>query len=295
MMGYLFIFLAVLWNVAKGYSSKRVSGTMKTVRVSIVFNTARSFLCCVFALLFVLLKRIPNVFAVTLPEAVICIISGVSMAVFTTVWILALKTDAYMLVSACGSASFIVPCLWGLFFLEESFTPFKLVSFMLILCALYFLLRYNFKLNGKLSKWQIFLLVLIVISQGLTQTTQKLYSVYVPHKDTGCYTLYMLFISFLAFLAILPFIKNDKTDEKNHIIKDNLKYILIMGLALFAASYFQTLAAREVDAIILYPLLNALNLVGGSLMATFLFKEKMSRDSVIGIILVFCALIFSRS
>ena len=127
MMGYLFIFLAVLWNVAKGYSSKRVSGTMKTVRESIVFNTARSFLCCVFALLFVLLKRIPNVFAVTLPEAVICIISGVSMAVFTTVWILALKTDAYMLVSACGSASFIVPCLWGLFFLEESFSSCSLV------------------------------------------------------------------------------------------------------------------------------------------------------------------------
>ena len=293
-MGYLFIFLAVLWNTAKGYSSKRVSGTLKTIRESIVFNIARDFSCFVFALLFVLLKRIPNVFTITLFEAVICIISGVSMAVFTTVWIAALRTDAYMLVSACGSASFIVLCLWGMFFLNEVFSLFKLVAFILILCALYFLLRYNFKLNGKLSKGQILLLVLIIISQGINQTTQKLYSVYVPDKDIGCYTVYMLFISFFAFLTILPFIKIDKSDEKKHIIKDNFKYIVIMGLALFASSYFQTLAAKEVDAIILYPLLSALNLVGSSTMATLIFKEKMSHDSVVGIILVFCALIFSR-
>ena len=67
-----------------------------------------------------------------------------------------------------------------------------------------------------------------------------------------------------------------------------------MGLALFATSYFQTCAAKEVDAIILYPLLNALNLIGGSSMASLIFREKMSRDSVIGIVLVFGALLFSK-
>ncbi|MBQ8232909.1 MAG: EamA family transporter [Lachnospiraceae bacterium] len=293
-MGYFYIFTAVLCNTAKGYSSKRVSGTMQTIRESIVFNIARSFVCCIFAFLFVLLKRVPDVFSFTAFEIVICLISGISMAVFTTVWILALKSDAYMLVSACGSASFIVPCICGLFFLNESFTPFKFVAFVLILCALRFLLKYNFKLNGNLSKRQVFLLVLIVISQGITQTTQKLYAIYIPEKDIGCYTLYMLFISFLAFLPILPFFKKDEAKEKYQVIRHNIKYILIMGLALFASSYFQTLAAKDIDAIILYPLLNALNLIGGSTIAALIFKEKLSRDSVSGIILVFWALVLSR-
>lgn len=294
-MGYLFIFLAVFWNVAKGYSSKRVSGTVQTIWESILFNTARAFACFIFALLFVLLNRIPHVFTITLCEAVIYIISGASMAIFTTTWILALRTDAYMLVSVCSSASFIVPCLCGVFFFNEILSAYKLVAFILIICALYFLLRYNFKLNGKLSTKQILLLILIIVSQGINQTTQKMYSVYVPDKDPGCYTLCMLFVSFLIFITTLPFIKNDTSSNKNHIIKYNLKYILIMGLALFASSYFQTLAAKEVDAFILYPLLSALSLIGSSTMSSLIFKEKMSRDSVIGIVLVFCSLIFSKS
>ena len=172
---------------------------------------------------------------------------------------------------------------------------YKLIAFILILCSLYFLLKYNFKLNGKLSAKQILLLVLIIISQGIYQTTQKLYSVYVPNKDTSLYTLYMLFVSFIVFVIISRFVKNDTKDQKKHIIKYNLKYILIMGLALFATTYFQTLAAKEIDAIILYPVLSALGLTGSSIMSSAIFKEKMSRDSVIGIILVFCALMFSRS
>ena len=38
-MGYFYIFTAVLCNTAKGYSSKRVSGTMQTIRESIVFKS----------------------------------------------------------------------------------------------------------------------------------------------------------------------------------------------------------------------------------------------------------------
>jgi len=291
----LFVFLAVFFNVANGYSSKRVSDTIQTIQDAILFNTERGFSCFIFALLLVLLKHIPHIFTITLPEAVICIIAGTSMTIFWVAWILALRTDAYMLVSVCGSASFIIPCICGVLFFGESFSMYKFIAFILILCSLYFLLRYNFKLNGKLSTKQILLLILIIISQGIYQTTQKMYYVYAPDKDTSLYTLYMLFVSFLVFVIISRFVKNDTNNQKNHIIKHNLKYVLIMGLALFATTYFQTLAAKEIDAIILYPILSALGLIGSSVMSSLIFKEKMSRDSVIGIVLVFCALIFSRS
>ena len=206
-MGLMFIFLAVLFNVANGYSSKRVSTAIKTVQDSIVFNTARGFSCFIFALLLVLLKGIPDIFAITLPEAVIYIVAGASMTIFWIVWVLALRTDAYMLVSVCGSASFVIPCLCGVLFLGESFSMYKLIAFILTLCSLYFLLKYNFKLNGKLSAKQILLLILIIISQGIYQTTQKMYSLYVPNKDTSLYTLYMLLVSFLVFVIISLFVK----------------------------------------------------------------------------------------
>lgn len=146
-----------------------MSGGLQKVRKSISFNIARNAICCIFAFLFVLIKNVKGLFNIT-QEVIICAISGVAMAVFTCAWILALKTDAYMLVSACASASFSVPCIFGLALLGEVFTVCKFTAFIMILCALYFLLRYNFSLKGKLGKWQILLLGLILISQGITQT-----------------------------------------------------------------------------------------------------------------------------
>lgn len=291
-MGYIFILSAVLCNTVKGYASKRVSGDLKTVRENIIFNIARNAICCIFAFLFVLLRNAKGLFNITPQEVIICTVSGVAMAVFTCAWILALKTDAYMLVSACAASSFAVPCILGLVFLGEGFTVCKFTAFIMILCALYFLLRYNFSLKGKLSKRQILLLGLIIISQGITQAMQKLYNVYIPGKDTACYTLYMFVVSFLVLMPVLPFCKKEKRECA--AIKNNTVYIIIMGLALFASSYFQTLAAKSIEAVVMYPLLNALNLIGGSVMASLLFKERMCRDSITGIILVFCALMFSK-
>ena len=293
-MGYFFILFAVLCNTVKGYASKRVSGDLQTVRKSISFNIARNAICCLFAFLFVLIENVKGLFNITPQETIICAVSGIAMAVFTCAWILALKTDAYMLVSACASASFSVPCIFGLAFLGEVFTVCKFTAFIMILCALYFLLRYNFSLKGKLGKRQILLLGLILISQGITQTMQKLYNVYIPDKETACYTLYMFVVSFAVLLPILPFYKKEKTNGEGSVIKNNTVYIIIMGLSLFASSYFQTVAAKSIDTIVMYPLLNVLNLIGGSIMASLLFKEKMTRDSIIGIILVFCALMFSK-
>lgn len=108
--------------------------------------------------------------------------------------------------------------------------------------------------------------------------------------------LYVIYVCcfICGVAAILPFYKKEKTNGECSVIKNNTVYIIIMGLSLFASSYFQTIAAKSIDTIVMYPLLNVLNLIGGSIMVSLLFKEKMTRDSIIGIILVFCALIFSK-
>ena len=54
-----------------------------------------------------------------------------------------------------------------------------------------------------------------------------------------------------------------------------------MTVGLFCSSYFQTLAAKTVDAIVLYPMTCALSLIAGSSMASIFFKENFTKDSVI--------------
>lgn len=293
-MGYLFILLSVFSNAIKGYCSKQVSNAIVKVRDAIHFNLIRNALCCMIATLVFFLEEENNLLIFTPAEFLICFVSGGAMAALVVSWALAIKTDAYMLVTACASGSFIIPCIFGLFILNEQFTLFKFVSFVAIIAALFFLLRYNLSVKGKLGKMQIFLLALVLLSQGLNQTMQKLYVHYITYKGASAYTLYSFFFAtIILFLVAIP-LKAPRDTQQHHLIRSNMKYVVLMSLGLFGASYFQTLAAASVEAFILYPLTNALSLIAGSLMASLFFQERINKDSVLGVIFVLAALIFSR-
>ena len=293
-MGYFFILLSVFANAVKGYCSKQISNAIVKARDAIHLNLIRNALCCVISALFFLLKKENNLLVFTSAEFWICLVSGGAMAAFVVCWTLAVKTNAYMLVSACASGSFIVPCIFGLFLLNERFTFFKFLSFAAIIVALYFLLRYNFSVKGKLRKKQILLLALVLLSQGLNQTMQKLYVHYITYKGASGYTLYSFVFTTVLLFLVKGLFRESPGAEKRQLIKGNMKYIVLMTLGLFGTSYFHTLAAASVDAIILYPMVNALSLIAGSVMASLFFKERISRDSIMGVIFVLAALIFSK-
>ncbi|MDD6215128.1 MAG: EamA family transporter [Firmicutes bacterium] len=295
-MGYIFIFLSVFANAAKGYCSKKISDSVATVNDALNINIIRNITCCIISAVIVLFNRKMNIFSMQPIEFILCLISGISMTLFLLGWTFAIKTDAYMLVSACASASFIVPCIAGLFMLNETVTPFKLISFVAIIAALYFLLRYNFSIKGKITNKQLLLLTIILLSQGINQTVQKLYMVYVPQKSAEDYTLYSFVFTAAALISAKVIIRNGSSGKEHtkNVVKNNLGYIAAMSVSLFGASFFQTLAAARIDAIILYPITNVLSLIAGSTMASMFFKEKLKKDCIIGIAFVLCALIFSK-
>ena len=136
------------------------------------------------------------------------------------------------------------------------------------------------------------------------QAMQKMYVLFVPNKTSTSYNFYMFFFAFLTSLLFLiiskikqkkDFESNEEKVEKKKSIKYNqLIYMAIMAGALFAVSYFQTSAAKTVDAIILYPLLSALSLVAGSIMSVVSFHEKLDKNGIVGIVLVVIAVVFSK-
>ena len=65
----------------------------------------------------------------------------------------------------------------------------------------------------------------------------------------------------------------------------------LAALALYLVTYFQTVAAKGISATVMYPVVNGLTLVAGTLMSVFFFGEKLKRESIAGIVLVFIAMI----
>lgn len=295
-MGYIFILLSFFLNAAKGYCSKKTSDSVVTVNNALNLHIIRSIICCIISAIILCFNKRTGIFNMQPIEFVLCLVSGASMTAFFLSWTYAIKTDAYMLVSACSSASFIVPCIMGIIVLNETVTLFKIISFAAIVFALYFLLRYNVSIKGKITKKQLFLLASVLISQGINQAVQKMYTVYVPQKNAGDYTMYTFVFTAIA-LILAKFIINigsTRKAESNKMIRDIFGYIIVMSVALFGATFFQTLAAARVDAVILYPLVSALSLIAGSTMSSLFFKEKLKKDCIVGIVFVLCAMIFSK-
>ncbi len=295
MLGYLFIFISVAFNITKGFGTKMVSESVKTLRDNLDISLYRNALCCVFSFITAILVGGVG-FSFNVTEFIISAIAGITMAIFISSWLFTIKSDSFMLVSACASSSFIVPAIIGIFFLGEKITLNKIIAFVIIVFALFFLLKYNTKLNGKISLKSLILLAVVLLSQGINQAMQKIYTYNFPDKDVSHYTFYASVFTVLAILIMMPFSKRDKSAEKATALlyPKVFFYATVMALALFGNTYFQTLASRSVDALILYPLSSVLSLGGASAMSAILFGEKMNRDSIIGVILVFVALLFAR-
>lgn len=303
-MGYLFIMLAVFFNVVKGYSSKKVSTSLDATQKNLSFNTQRLLISFLFALIISCCSENEGVFLPNPIELVICLVAGVCMAGFACLWQMIIRSKAYMLASASSSASFVIPFICGLLFWKEKLTVFKGTAIVLIVASLFFLLKFDSKLNGKIGGKELFYLALLLISQGVMQSAQKMFALHVPGKTSISYNFYMFLFAFLAaaLFSIInkstrkeTFIKNEGKAKKNSNIKfKQLMYMIIMAGALFAVSYFQTSAAKTVDAVILYPLLSALSLVAGSVMSVVCFREKMDKNGIVGIVLVVFAVVFSK-
>ena len=290
-MGYLFILISTLFNVAKGFCSKKISGSVGTLRDNLHISLYRNIICCAFSILTVCFMG--NVsFKTSEIELAICAVSGITMAIFMSAWLFALKSDSYMLVSACASSSFIVPAAVGILFLTELPTPNKVIAFALTVLSLFFLLKYNTKLNGKITLKTGILLATVLLSQGVNQTMQKLYTFYLPDKNVSYYTLYASVFTVISIIIIMPFQRGHRGDKKPSILVSKKIFLCanVMALALYGSSYFQVLAAKSVDALILYPVTNALSLGGSAAMSAIFFGEKLNSHSIIGIILIFIAI-----
>lgn len=294
-MGYLYMALSVFFNAAKGFSSKKVSASLATQKENVVFNTKRMLLSFLFSLAVVLFGCSLKDLIPSKTELLICAVAGISMTAFALLWQMAIRSSAYMLASASSSGSFIVPVVCGLLFWNERFTLSCAISICLIVVSLFFLLKYDSALKGKVCKKDVLVLLFLLLSQGVMLCMQKTFVLYAPQKSISVYNFYYFLSAFAFSLFLLLFFKKDKqAKEKAPLNYRQAAYMVIMSGALFAVSFFQTMAAKTVDAIILYPLISGLGLVGGALMAALCFKEKPNRNCIIGIVLVLGAVVISK-
>lgn len=292
-MGYLFILITVILNVLKGLCSKKVSLRLDGMSDNISLNLLRNSICVIIG--GVILVFGGTGFAMPRMGWLICAVSGVFFSFNYIVWIIALKTDAYMFASAANNASFIISALCGIIFFGESLTFPKALGAVLVLIAMYFMTLYQKSFGGKPSKFDLLMLFLVFFTAGMNTSIQKWFTKALPDTSVQLYTFYTFAFSILFLVVYRLIVKSPQGFGKQlSTLKTLLPWTLAMSLGVYGATYFQARAAALLDAVVVYPLNSGMNLIGASLMAWAAFKEKPNRYSIIGAILIFAALVLSR-
>ena len=290
-MGYVFLALALFAGATKGYCGKKTSGYLSGLRDSLLASSLRMLLCILIGLITVLLDGSGVQLRPSGKLLLIAALSGISTAVFVVSWLIAVKKSAYMMLDIFLMLGVLIPIIGGSLFFRETVPLTKWLGIAVLLAAVLLMCSYNQSLKGKLTVSSLLLLLLCGTSSGIADFSQKLFVHQLPGISASVFNFYTYVFAGIAMVAAyFLFCPKDGAPKTENLSKI-FGYIAIMALCLFANSYFKTLAAARLDAVLLYPVNQGAGLILASAMASFLFHEKLTPKAIAGIILAFVGLL----
>ncbi len=294
-MGYLFLGLALTFGITKSYCGKKTSNHATLAYYAVVINAFRMALCIFIGVIAVLISKVSLSQALNIKTIIISLVSGVATAGFTVLWLLSVKTSSFMLVEVFVMASVILPLTLCAIFYGESIGIIQMIGIALLIVAVYLMCTYNSK-SVKMSIKGFLLLFSTAIASGLCDFSQKTFVREIVNANASLFNLYTYFFAFIT-LVIVSFIFRATEKDKSEllsapkIVKPIFFYVLIMAVCLFLNTFFKTLAAERLSAVLLYPLNQGMAILLSLLMSVFIFKEKINLKGIIGITLAVTSLI----
>jgi drug/metabolite transporter (DMT)-like permease len=293
-MGYVFLLIALSFGLIKAYCGKRTSYAAEHIEDAVAITTVRMLLCCIIGFICVLLAIEGSIEFFHFKTVWIAAICGTMSAVFTVSWMLAVRDSMYMMVEVFVMGGVLVPLFLSSILYGEGIGVIDIVAIVILLLGVY--LTSSGSVKGKWSLKGVALLILCALSSGGMDFSQKMYVKEAGTSNVFLFNFYTYVFAALILSVVFLCLKIGKRNKDGQsasfsAVKSVFGYVVVMSVCLFFNSYFKTLAANNLDAVILYPMSQGLAIVLSSVMTVVLFKEKISVKSGIGIALTLISLI----
>ena len=185
----------------------------------------------------------------------------------------------------------LIPLIASNVFFNEGIKPTQWLGMAVLLAAVVIMCSYNNAIKAKITPSSLVLLVLCGMASGIADFSQKVFTKCIPDGSAAVFNFYTYLFAALILVVFYAVSCKTKPSDSNADVKKIFGYILIMALCLFANSYFKTLASGHLSAVLLYPLNQGCALILSAIMASVLFKEKITAKAVVGIVTAFIGLL----
>ena len=199
---------------------------------------------------------------------------GLSLFCSTLFGYLALKNGPMALTSLIVSYSVIIPCFYGIVFLNESVDFFQIIGFLLLLVSMYLLKWQADKI--KLNKSWFLYIIITFFCNGICSVIQKLHQTIYPSSYCNEFMIYSMFITFALFMVLSVLKKENKNTN-------SAKYAIASGMLMGIGNYITLILSSNVNASILFPITSIFSMLFNVIISKLYFKDTFNILQLAGI------------
>jgi drug/metabolite transporter (DMT)-like permease len=217
------------------------------------------------------------------------IIIGILFFIVFNLYSFGIQKVGISITTVANKMSLIIPVGAALLLYPKSnaFDLLKGIAFLLAIIGIYLSSTTGGKLN--FNKKYLWLIVLVFIGQGISDAIFNDFAQKFPEE--GSYLFFMVLFFFASITGILILLGQSITSKKPLQLK-NLFWGVIFGVPNFFSLVFflKALEDPNISSAEVFPLVSMGVVVSSSVIGLLIFKEKLTQNNWIGILLSICAI-----
>lgn len=277
-MEYFLLFLVIFFVYIHNVFTKQYNNKTQEDKQGMVFLFAKSLASAIFLGIVFLFKPVFSWTTFLYSMGFACSFSICVYGAFMSI-----KTGPFSLSTLISSFSILLPSIYSVIFLGESFTPLSIIG--LILLCISFVLINKIEKDKKFNfKW-LFFVLLSFLGNGANSILQKVHQEtlkaqgFTPSDYAVAFQFFaMVAVSLVFFIILLA----QKTKISKQAFKQCMLYAPSAGVANALCNVFMLLLATMLPGMVLYPSVSAGGIVFTFITALTFYKERYTKWQYVG-------------
>lgn len=179
----------------------------------------------------------------------------------------------------------VVPYIWGTLFLEEAFSPWRLLGLLLIVASAFLI----YAGKGKISLKMVGLCAAIFLLNGFVSVISKEHQISDQAVSSAAYVILTAMVKVFLCGGILIYYHFKKKEKEERVPISGHSILLLAASALLSglAYLLQLNSAANLPATVVYPIVTGGSIVFTAAAGWIFLKEKPTKSLLIGVAICF--------
>ena len=215
---------------------------------------------------------------------------GLNLSVFLLFKMLSLTSGPISITSLIASGSFIVATIFSVIYNNELVSVIKIIGMAVLLFSFFLCMDRKNKNLVATKKWKYYVTIFF-FAGGMIGIINKLFQSSDAKTELDSMLLVASIVSTVVLAAMAFILGGVKKTGIPKIYKSGVVYIIACGLVSCIYNRLNVYLAGVMDGALLFPLSNGTLLLLNNVTGILLFKEKLSKIQIVGMIIGFLSII----